>query len=320
MQTVTLSPRPFQGLADLNRILQVVGEWNATTDFCGYAHPGDIRHFVTNTTRSRDAARHLFVHEGDDGEILAVIELYPPRFRGFNLLVHPAHRGTDLEAGLIAWAEAQIIALMTAEGIDLTSVGSDVMDCDPVRAELLLNQGYQPDAQPFFSGTTRSLLDPIPDSVLPDGFTIRNVAGEHEAEALGVVHSSAFNSNWKPGEYLTVMQAPGFQIDHELIVVSSYGDYAAFLIYWVDPVSRSGLFEPVGCHQDFQRRGLTKALMYEGMRRMKAEGAVTAIVNHEYENASAIALYASVGFTRKYTITDYRKTLKPETTADETKD
>jgi predicted acetyltransferase len=87
---------------------------------------------------------------------------------------------------------------------------------------------------------------------------------------------------------------------------------AAFLIYWIDPVSKSGLFEPVGSHQDFQRQGLTRALMYEGMRRMVAHGMTKAIVKHQpaQQNPAAAALYRSVGFTLKYTITDYRKQIQ----------
>jgi mycothiol synthase len=114
---------------------------------------------------------------------------------------------------------------------------------------------------------------------------------------------------WQPGEYLNVMRTPGFHVDRELIVVAPDGRFAAFLIYWIDPVSKSGLFEPVGCHRDFQRLGLTRALMYEGMRRMVAHGMTTAVVKHQptQKNPAAAALYRSVGFSLKYTIADYRK-------------
>ncbi|MGZ6368161.1 MAG: GNAT family N-acetyltransferase, partial [Ktedonobacteraceae bacterium] len=76
--------------------------------------------------------------------------------------------------------------------------------------------------------------------------------------------------------------------------------------------SKSGLFEPVGCHKDFQRLGLTRALMYEGMRRMIAQGMTMAIVLHqpEQENPASAALYRSAGFSLRYTITEYRKNIK----------
>jgi len=175
------------------------------------------------------------------------------------------------------------------------------------RRDLLLSLGYAPAGEPSHLCTTRSLEEPIPEVSLPDGFSIRSVAGEHEVELAAAVHDSAFRPKWAGGAYLDVMRTPGFDIDRELVAVAPDGRFAAYLIYWLDPVSRSGLFEPVGCHADFRRMGLTKALMYEGMRRMRARGMQSAVVLHETDNPASTALYASVGFRPKYAITDYRK-------------
>jgi len=61
------------------------------------------------------------------------------------------------------------------------------------------------------------------------------------------------------------------------------------------------------CH--FQRLGLTRALMYEGMRRMSAHGMTTAVVKHKpaQQSPAAAALYRSTGFSLRYTLSDYRK-------------
>jgi ribosomal protein S18 acetylase RimI-like enzyme len=150
----------------------------------------------------------------------------------------------------------------------------------------------------------------LPEAQLPQGFTIRSVVGEEDVERLCEVHSGSFGSQWQPDDYLRVMRTPGFQIENELVVVAPDGRFAAFLIYWPDPISQSGLFEPVGCHQEFQRRGLSKALMVEGMRRMAAQGMKTALVRHFATNAAARALYASAGFTTKYEIADFRKVMR----------
>jgi GNAT superfamily N-acetyltransferase len=317
MYDLPISPHPYQTGDELARILHAVGEWNAQTDGCGYLHPGDVRHFISNGCRGRSPSDHLFYLEDRDldedgsGAILAVIMISPPKRASFDLMIHPAYRGGALEAALIPWAEARVWESMQAEGIERDWVKSETMPCDPVRQSLLQAQGYEGN-EPSMRYTTRSLSEPIPESVLPEGFIIRPAAGLHESEQLGEVHSSAFKSNWQPGEYLKVMQSPGYEIDHELIVVAPDGRFAAFLIYWIDPVSKVGLFEPVGCHQDFRRRGLTKALMYEGMRRMVAHGMTTGAVVHELEdeNPASGPLYVSVGFTPKYEIVDSRKTMK----------
>jgi hypothetical protein len=302
----TLQPRAYRG-DDLSNVLHFVGECNALTDFCGCLHPGDVIHFMSNALRGRNIEQHTYLWENSQKQLLAATVLYPARFNGYDVLVHPSYRDGELEHACIAWSEQAQWELMQKAGSENTWVGSDVMDCDEVRTKLLRSQGYAPAADPYLYYTTRSLLTPIPASVLPDGFTIRPVEGEQDAEELRAVHSGAFSSNWQPGEYLNVMRTPGFHIDRELVVVAPDGRFAAFLIYWLDPISRSGLFEPVGCHRDFQRRGLTKALMFEGLRRMVAHGMDRAVVKHSPTNEAAASLYQSVGFVVKYKITDYRK-------------
>jgi len=305
-----ITPRPYRCMDDLSRILDFVGECNALTELRGYAHPGDLGHNLSNLLRGQDPAPYLHLWEDRDGHVLAVAILYPPRLHGYELAVHPHHRGGELESALVAWSERHVWALMQSAGVEGTSVATDVADCDPVRRDVLLRHGYISSGGPSFFYTTRSLLDPIPDSVLPEGFVIRSVAGEHEADALGAAHSGAFGSHWPPGEYLRVMRSPLYDPDRELVVVAPDGRLAAFLVYWIDPVSRSGLFEPVGCHRDFQGKGLAKALMLEGLRRMRGHGMTVAVVKHEHDNPAAAALYASVGFRTLYALVEYRKPMR----------
>jgi ribosomal protein S18 acetylase RimI-like enzyme len=304
----TLHPRAYRS-DDLAKVLQFVGECNALADFCGCIHPGDVVHFISNTLRGRNVEQHLFLWENSHEQILALTSLYPARFGGYDLLVHPHHRGGEREQACIAWSEQAQWELMQRSGSDNTWVGSDVMDCDEDRARLLHSRGYAPTAELYMCYTTRSLRTLIPASGLPDGFTIRPVEGEQDAERLCAVHSGAFGSKWLPDEYVNVMRTPGFHRDRELVVVAPDGRFAAFLIYWLDPISKSGLFEPVGCHRDFQRRGLTKALMLEGLRCMAAHGMDIAIVKHFAGNEAASSLYRSVGFTIKYRIADFRKVM-----------
>jgi len=301
--------RPYRA-DDLPALLAAVGEWNARTGGCGYLHPGDIVHYMSNALRGRDLDKHFLLYEGDDGRLLALLVPYPTRHVGLDLLIHPDHRGGVLEAALLAEGERAVRALLRAAGVEAASVGSEAMDRDAARREALARLGYAPAGGPSMLYTTRSLRDPIPESVLPAGFSIRSVAGEGEVEAVCAVHNGAFTPKWFPEKYLAVMRTPGFEIERELVVVAPDGRFAAFLIYWVDPVSRGGLFEPVGCHRAFQRRGLAKALMYEGMRRMVARGMEGAIVKHNADNPSAVALYHSAGFRTRYAIDDFRKPMR----------
>lgn len=297
--------RPYRP-ADLPAVLAFVGECNARTGGCGYLHPGDVVHCMSNALRGRDLDRHIFLDEDDAGALQALALIYPASDAAYNLMLHPDIRGGELERGLIDWCEQTTATLLRAANSDASAIGTDLMDGDTTRRDLLLARGYTPGTHTMLY-TTRSLDEPIPPSVLPDGFAIRSVAGEHEVDAVCAVHDGSFTPKWTHDEYLAVMRTPGFAVERELVVVAPDGRFAAFLVYWLDPVSRSGLFEPVGCHRQFQRRGLAKALMYEGMRRMAAAGMRSAIVNHYANNPPAAALYRSAVFRPADTITDWRK-------------
>jgi GNAT superfamily N-acetyltransferase len=301
--------RSYSGSSDVSRILQFASECNLLTDWCCSLHPGDVGHFLSNQMAGRDPAPYCFVYESNGG-IEALLLFYAIRSSSWGLLVRPDRRDAVLEATLVAWAEQHLRQLLTINSSAKEWITTEVMDCDTQRRDVLATRGYVTGPDPDYFVTTRSLQGDIPVSVLPDGFSIRAVAGEHEADAVQAVHVGAFSRAWQPGEYLQVMRSPSFHSERELVVVAPDGRFAAFLVHWIDPISKSGLFEPVGCHPDFQRRGVTKALMYEGLRRMAAQGMTMAIVVHEAprNNPASTALYRSVGFTPKYSSYEYRLT------------
>jgi mycothiol synthase len=300
--------RSYSGSSDLSRIMQFAGECNLLTDWCCSLHPGDVGHFLSSELAGRDPAPYCFVYESN-GNLEALILFYAIRSSAWGLLVHPYRRDAVLEATLVAWAEQHLRHLLIVSGSAKEWITSEVMECDTLRRDVLASRGYVAEPEADFFVTTRLLQGELPVSVLPDGFGIRAVAGEHEADAVQAVHASAFGRAWQPGEYLKVMRSSSFHIERELVVVSPDGRFAAFLVYWIDPISKSGLFEPVGCHPDFQRRGLTKALMYEGLRCMAAQGMTMAVVVHEApdDNPASTALYRSVGFNPKYGSNEYRQ-------------
>lgn len=302
-----VQPRPYHP-DDLPRLYRFIGECNAAADLAVTMHAGDFGHALTNTMRGADPTLYFHVLDAPDGEPLALIQL----FRGgmFDCMVHPAHRGGDLERGLLEWSARAEQTLMAQLNIPIERILIDGLNIEPIRTALLRELGYTPADTAYMAITTRDLLDsPIPAPILPDGFTIRPAAGVHEADAIGALHASAFpKAKWTPGLYRKVMESPGFDIEREMLVVAPNGDLAAFLVYWLDPVTRSGLFEPVGCAEHYQRRGLVKALMLHTLGLMRDAGMHTAMVKHETANPASTAAYASVGFTR---LADYIEYARP---------
>jgi len=129
---------------------------------------------------------------------------------------------------------------------------------------------------------------------------VRECKGEPEVASLARAQYGAFTSAAPFERYLErfriFMRSPVYDPNLDIVAVAPDGQIRAFCIVWMDPVNKVGLFEPVGTHPDFQRKGLGKAVMLEGFRRLRAGGMRQAIVSTFEDNLAAIKLYESVGF------------------------
>lgn len=291
--------------AALPALLTFVGQLNAATELCTPLHPGDVGHFLSNGLRGRDAGEQIVLYE-DEGSLHAILFDYAPKEPSIQVLLLPHLRDTAFEAAAWDWLIAQATARLTSAEPATTTLQCEAMSCDPRMHTLLETRGFIPAQEPSYQVTLRTLAD-IPSPQLPTGFSIRPVQGSDEADAVGDLHASAFGSRWPAGEYAQVMATPGFDHTRELLVVAPDGQLAAFTIYWLDPISRCGLFEPVGCRPTFQRQGLTRALLYEGMLRMREAGMQWAKVVHlpAPHKRSPADFYAAVGFTPFATLDSY---------------
>ncbi len=143
-------------------------------------------------------------------------------------------------------------------------------------------------------------LDELPTIRLPDGFTVQGVKDLDDGRLRAAVTHGAFrphddwNGYW--AEYAQFIGSSVYAGERDLFVRSPDGRGASACTIWFDTVNAVGLFEPVATHPDFQGKGLGKAVMAEGMRRMKAAGMRRAVVGFDPNNAAALALYTSMGF------------------------
>lgn len=68
------------------------------------------------------------------------------------------------------------------------------------------------------------------------------------------------------------------------------GEVVAFACLWFDKVNKCAVLEPVGTHKRHTKKGLAKALIYEGINRIKALGAERIYVYAE------LPFYLAIGF------------------------
>jgi GNAT superfamily N-acetyltransferase len=163
----------------------------------------------------------------------------------------------------------------------------------------LRERGYQK-AAPVEYMRRRFLEVPIPEVPLAAGYSVRALGDEGELPARSWLSWKAFHPN-EPDEryegwewYRNLQRVPLYRRDLDLVAVAPDGELAAFCTVWLDDVTRTAVFEPVGTHPQHQKRGLGKAVMSEGLRRARRLGATLASVSSY--SPPAHALYESVGF------------------------
>jgi len=259
----------------LSRLLDFVSACRQADVGGEYPHVGDIQWWFRDPSLE-DPAKWRFWQDGraadsafclvDGGELTYVI--------------HPAHRSADLAEEIRAWGTGILAEAARQAGASGFTVREQVCDDAPAMIARLEREGFARRAQHTLRHR-RSLDDVVPSPALPEGFVIHGAAGEADAGCRAELIREAFHpfTTMTMEKHLRVMRMPGYDPQLDLAAVSPDGCLAAGCICWLDLVSRLGLFEPVGTRPAFRRRGLARALLAEGLRRLQERGATAAFVS-----------------------------------------
>ncbi|MGB1287593.1 MAG: GNAT family N-acetyltransferase [Aggregatilineales bacterium] len=300
------NPIPYQNPADLRRVQTALMHWTAEAGDCQYPHKGDVRHRLFNAGRKYTPQEILHYWLDDNDNIIAFVSLHP-KLEFFDLCVAPDYRFTDFHTDAFRWSEKNLITFAKRHDFEMTKIYAENFGCDVRYDALLTAEGYTHHEHAMTH--TEHDLQNLPVAPLPEGFHFYDATLDN-AEKLADVHNHSFSNQWDAESYGNVFAAP--LMEHEIVVVAPDGRFAAFTNVWLDDVNHSILFEPVGTHSDFRRRGIGKVLMVYVMKRMQSEhGIQRALVGHEPadKNPASGALYASIGFRPEYQIHDYVKKL-----------
>jgi predicted N-acetyltransferase YhbS len=90
----------------------------------------------------------------------------------------------------------------------------------------------------------------------------------------------------------------------DLAVRAPNGAVAGYALFWYDPATRVGLVEPMRVEDAYQRRGLARALLTEGLQRLARRGARRLKIG--YSTDIARALYTGAGFQVTASCSTYR--------------
>jgi mycothiol synthase len=302
---MSITSRPYQD-EDLATLQNALANWIQQQGHdTGYCHVGDIPHRIYNGIRGRLPLDELVRIWETDEQIIG-FALAQPFYNTFDVFISPDYQGSELAREIFQWTYLTTRTFMNQIGREDKVVSTEVAETDNNRQILLTELGFV-QGKNWINDTLHDLSEPIPEPMLPDGFTIRSSAHDDYAQ-LAAVHSGAFGSDWSPELYRDeVMLKPGYDAKREMVVDAPDRRFAAFLIYWLDELNKVGLFEPVGTHSDFQRKGLGRALMNHTLGIMREHGMQYALVGHETDNPASTRLYESVGFKLHQRIYEYKR-------------
>jgi ribosomal protein S18 acetylase RimI-like enzyme len=319
--------RPYAGDADLEAIANLINTCEAVDQLDEGTSVSELQQQFDEP--SLDKARDIRLWEGADGQLVGMGRLWIPPvgevidgFLWFRVL--PTARGGDLERQIVAWAEGRMREVSQERGVQVKlRSGSRATQSDSPsktlrdRIALLESCGFIADR--YFFTMERSLSLPIPESQLPDGFTIRQVRSNEDAEAWVELFNQSFIDHWNHHD-LTVesykhwLTDPDYKPELDLVAVAADGTFAAFCHCDISPEDnkRSGRNEgwisTLGTRRGFRRKGLGRAMLLAGMQRLKVAGVDTARLGVDTENPSGAGqLYESVGFRKVYTQIMYVK-------------
>jgi len=206
---------------------------------------------------------------------------------------------TGIGDEMIAWGEQAYVERFHGDTGELTSSTRDAL---PEHIALLEKHGFTRGAESVVY-MARSLEEPIADPQAPLGFTIRPLAGEAESAAWVALHRAACGTqNMTLEGRQSMTNIAGYDPELDLVAIAPDGTLAAYVFgsYNREEMAlcgeKIGFTDPVATHPDYQRRGLSRALLLESLRRLKQRGLQTARLGTSSANTAMQRAAQSAGF------------------------
>jgi mycothiol synthase len=324
--------RPFAGEADFQGICDLINTCNQVDHLTDepYASLAFIREWLMEDP-DLDRERDLRLWADSTGRIIGigVTRIAPanaddpePVVDGHLFLrVHPDARNEGLEAEIVQWAGDRVRAVGQERGQPAhlrAGLHKTTPEYVAYRKGVLEGLGFRPVRYGY--KMARPLNEPLPDAVLPAGYTQRTVAAEEQAQWVDLFNWS-FIDHWNHHPLSEERNAhwisgPNYRADGDLLAVAPDGTFAAFCRCEINTEDNAangrneGWIEALGTRRGHRQRGLGRAMLLAGMRWLKAQGVDTAVLGVDAENPTgALRLYESVGFTVANTTYTYHKDL-----------
>jgi mycothiol synthase len=299
------SARPYRGGDDINNLIAfatkaTAARFPALTTW----NPGDIVWQLGMWPASSDFSRTVRIWDGPAG--VAALAIFEPPLN-FEFDIDPSLGFEPALANeILGWAEERRRELLGAEGevpkayamLGESTVSTTALESDAQKVTFLQMNGYQRVGRHSVR-YSRLLSGPLPEAHLPDGMRFK-FASEHDLEARAELHREAWSvwgpSSFSANRYRRLRASPLYDELLDVVIEAANGQLVSYCICWFDDANGIGHFEPVGTHPAFTAKGLGRAVVIEGLHRLRERGAHTGLIGTASVNAPALRTYTAAGF------------------------
>ncbi|MCW4011847.1 MAG: GNAT family N-acetyltransferase [Candidatus Bathyarchaeota archaeon] len=265
-----------------------------------YAETGGLENWLPtrfeNNSRSMDPGIQLWFNA--DTLVGLVV---PDSTLLYYVMVHPDY--IELYSEMVTWLEAY--SRSTWKG----TLRVIEMDGETKRENVLQERGFTRDR---VSGIfrVRNLSSPVPDFKLPEGFSVRSVTPDDFDELASCIRQVFGHGEWFNRDILLENSAASYyHPDLDLVAVDEEGKIASFCTFRLDPPTGLTELEPMGALAEYRNRGIGRALICEGFRRLKEYDPSMLFIGEAANTPPANRLYELTGFTERYDMIRWVKPL-----------
>lgn len=298
----------FSGADDIDRMAAMIASSWRQPGVTAQVHMGNLAWRLASVDLSKPYD-DIGLWSNRYGQVVAIALVYASY--PIDLLIAPGlENAAGLLEGMLDWTEARWRVARATGGPD-RPLRVGCFETDELREAVLRRRGYTLGDRGYvrFERDINAVGGPLR---LPERLRVRAIEGVADAERLAALHNTIFDSPILSIDDLRrVISVPWYKPELGLVVESETGEAIAFALGWLDPISATLEFEPVGCLAAWRRRGITGALLREIMRRAANQNARQATVTARDDNAETQAFYYATGFERRVLELEYRKHLDP---------
>jgi len=283
-------PRQEQrsGLAALETLTTLLQRRRAAHPTKGLYEAAELQ-FWWSIPRRSDELDQLFWFDADDQPVAAAATF---DFSSASSLVYQEVTFCpfvlpDATRDFLAEVVGGGLALAGTQGFDAVELEVEQSDAD--MQAVLAERGFALKEQEVLIEAWIQSADRPEVSPLHDGYRIEPRSASTDRPHFLSGRSATFDEE-------RLSQVSLYRPEFDLVAIDSEGTDAGHCLFWLDPLTATGVVEPMRVNDDHQQRGLARHLLTTGVDLLAEAGATRISIGYEPDNPASGRLYRSVGF------------------------